>query len=146
MLIVAAAVVWLIAGVSVVSVGMAASTTPWTFPMAGASLVVYVLFLVMFLMISRKHIRRVLGYTEELINLFKFFDAQSYIILAVMIGLGAAVRLSGLVPDPIIALFYSGLGLALITAAIYYTITYIAVCDELLIKRNPHQESIDESV
>ncbi|MDR2671770.1 MAG: hypothetical protein LBC35_00400, partial [Coriobacteriales bacterium] len=32
MLIVAAAVVWLIAGVSVVSVGMAASTTPWTFP------------------------------------------------------------------------------------------------------------------
>jgi putative exporter of polyketide antibiotics len=85
-------------------------------------------------MISRKHIRRIQGYTEELVNLFKFFDAQSYILLAVMMVLGIAIRLSGLVPDPLIALFYSGLGLALITAAIYYTVTYIAVCDELLIK------------
>jgi hypothetical protein len=134
MLLVAAAVVWLIAGASVVSVGMAASTAPWTSLMAIASLLVYAVFLIMFLMISRRHIRRIRGYTEELVNLFQFFDAQSYIVLAVMIVLGAAVRISGLVPDPLIALFYSGLGMALITSAIYYAVTYIAVCDELLVK------------
>ncbi|MDR1184225.1 MAG: hypothetical protein LBK67_05465, partial [Coriobacteriales bacterium] len=115
MLILAAAVVWLAAGVSVVSVGVTTAVAPWTFTMALAALIVYILFLVMFLRISHKHIRRIQGYTEDLVNLFKFFDAQSYIILAVMIGLGVAVRISGLVPDFAIALFYSGLGLALVT-------------------------------
>jgi hypothetical protein len=131
MLILAAAAVWLAAGVSVVSVGVTAATAPWTFTMALAALIVYILFLAMFLRISHKHIRRIQGYTEELVNLFKFFDAQSYIILAVMIGLGVAVRVSGLVPDFAIALFYGGLGLALVTSAVYYVVTYISTCDEL---------------
>jgi hypothetical protein len=134
MLILAAAVVWLAAGVSVVSVGLTSAKDPWTAFMALASLVVYALFLVMFLRISHKHIRRIRGYTEDMVNLFNFFDAQSYIILAVMIGLGAAIRISGLVPDFAIALFYSGLGLALVTAAIYYVVTYISICDELVVK------------
>jgi hypothetical protein len=134
MLLVAAAVVWLGAGASVASVGVTASPSPWTPSMAGGFALVYVLFLTMFLMISRKHIRRIRGYTEELINLFKFFDAPSYIILAVMVVFGAAIRLSELVPGTIIALFYSGLGLALITAAVFYAVTYIAICDELVIK------------
>jgi hypothetical protein len=133
MLILAAAVVWLAAGVSVVSVGVTAAAAPWTFTMALAALIVYILFLAMFLRISHKHIRRIQGYTEELVNLFKFFDAQSYIILAVMIGLGVAVRVSGLVPDFAIALFYGGLGLALVTAAVYYVVTYISTCDELVV-------------
>jgi hypothetical protein len=135
MLILAAAVVWLAAGMSVVSVGVTSATAPWTFTMALASLVVYLLFLVMFLRISRKHIKRIRGYTENLVNLFKFFDAQSYLILAIMIGLGAAVRISGLVPGFAIALFYSGLGLALMTAAVYYVVTYIAICDELVVSK-----------
>jgi hypothetical protein len=132
MLILAAAVVWLAAGISVISVGVLSAAAPWTGVMALASLVVYALFLAMFLRISQKHIRRIRGYTEDLVNLFKFFDASSYIILAVMIGLGVAVRISGLVPDFAIALFYSGLGLALVTAAIYYVVTYIAICDALI--------------
>jgi hypothetical protein len=134
MLILAAAVVWLAAGMSVASVGLTSATDPWTAVMALASLGVYVLFLVMFLRISQKHIRRIRGYTEDLVNLFNFFDAQSYIILAVMIGLGAAIRISGLVPDFAIALFYSGLGFALVTAAVYYVVTYISICDELVVK------------
>jgi hypothetical protein len=146
MLMLAAAVVWLGAGINVVFVGVTASSSPWTLGMTGGFAIVYALFLVMFLMISRKHIRRIRGYTEELINLFKFFDAQSYIILAIMIVFGMAIRFSGLVPGPLIALFYSGLGLALITSAVFYTVTYIATCDELLIKRTeangvrPHKE------
>ncbi|MDR0347080.1 MAG: hypothetical protein LBH56_01725 [Coriobacteriales bacterium] len=134
MLLLAAAFVWLAAGFSVVSVGVTAAEVSWTAPMALASLAVYVLFLVMFLMITRRHIRRIRGYTEELTNMFKFFDAKSYVLIAVMIVLGAAVRLSGLVPGFIIAPFYSGLGLALLTAAVYYVVTYVAICDELVVK------------
>jgi hypothetical protein len=132
MLLLAAAVVWLGAGTGVVSVGATASPKPWNLSMALAFLVVYALFLIMFLMISRRHIRRIRGYGEELINMFRFFDPQSYIILAVMVVFGAAVRLSGLVPGFLIAPFYGGIGLALITAAVYYAVTYVAICDELI--------------
>ncbi|MDR2672697.1 MAG: hypothetical protein LBC35_05330 [Coriobacteriales bacterium] len=131
MLILVAAVVWLVAGAGVVSVGIAATTTPWTAEVTTGFIAVYLLFLVMFLLIARKHIRRIRGYTTKLENIFNFFDAQSYAILAVMVGFGATVRLSGLVPDPIIAALYSGLGLALITSAVYYAVTYVAICDEL---------------
>jgi hypothetical protein len=51
-----------------------------------------------------------------------------------MVFLGAAVRLSGLVPGQVIAFFYSGLGAALISAGIYSAVTYVAVCDGLLVK------------
>jgi hypothetical protein len=131
MLMLVASIVWLAAGAGVVSVGISASPSPWTVFMGIACLIVYLLFLIMFLMISRKHIRRIRDYTEEFVSIFQFFDARSYIIMAVMIGLGAAVRLSELVPGFIIAFFYSGLGLALITSGIYYVVSYIALCDEL---------------
>jgi hypothetical protein len=131
MLMLVAAIVWLAAGAGVMSVGIPASPSPWTIFMGIACLIVYLLFLIMFLMISRKHIRRIRDYTDEFVSIFQFFDARSYIIMAVMIGLGAAVRLSELVPGFIIAFFYSGLGLALITSGVYYVVSYIALCDEL---------------
>jgi hypothetical protein len=139
MLMLVAAIVWLAAGAGVTSVGIAASPSPWTIFMGIACLIVYLLFLIMFLMISRKHIRRIRDYTDEFVSIFQFFDARSYIIMAVMIGLGAAVRLSELVPGFIIAFFYSGLGLALITSGVYYVVSYIALCDEL--KAHPSNDA-----
>jgi uncharacterized membrane protein YkvI len=134
MLLLVAAAVWLIAGACVVSVGVTAGNAAWSLNTTIALLIVFLLFLIMFLMISRKHIKRVLGYTDKLSSITKFFDANSYAIMAVMILLGVTVRISGLVPDNIIAPFYTGLGLALLVSALYYLVTYIAVCDELAAK------------
>jgi hypothetical protein len=122
---------WLAAGLSVTSVGITASHGAWSGAMIIALIIVFLLFLAMFLRISLKHAKRILGYTERLTSAFKFFDANSYIIMAVMIGLGVAVRLSGLVPDPGIASFYTGLGSALLICALFYLVTYVAVCDIL---------------
>ena len=133
-LILVAAIVWFIAGAFVISVGVTAALEPWSFVMGLAFLIVFVAFLVLFLMIARKHIRRIRSYTEPLTEIYKFFDTQSYIIIAVMVFLGAALRVSLLVPEPAIASFYSGLGLALLASSIYYIVTYVAVCDELVIK------------
>jgi hypothetical protein len=133
-LLVVAAAFWLAAGLSVAGVGLLASDAAWTAPMVWAMLIVFALFLVMFIRISIKHTKRILGYTDRLTSLFKFFDAGSYIIMAVMIGLGIAVRLSGLAPDFAIASFYTGLGSALLVAAIYYLVTYLTVCDALAVK------------
>jgi hypothetical protein len=134
LLLLVAGAAWLAAGLGVTSVGIGASHGAWSAQMVIALVIVFVLFLVMFLRISLKHTRRILGYTEKLTPAFKFFDANSYIIMAVMIGLGVAVRLSGLVPDPAIASFYTGLGSALLLCFIYYLVTYVAVCDELSVK------------
>ena len=133
-LILVAAFVWFAAGAAVVSVGVTAATEPWTLVMGITFLVVFVAFFALFLMIARKQIRRISSYTERLTSIVKFFDAQSYIIIAVMVFLGAAVRLSQMVPNPAIASFYSGLGAALISSSIYYLVTFIAICEELVVK------------
>jgi len=126
-----AALVWLLAGSSVAAVGVLACEAAWTLPLALAAILVYVLFLVLFLRISLRQIRRINAYTAKLTFMFNFFDAQSYVILAIMVFLGAAIRMLGVVPGTIIGFFYTGLGTALITAAVFYIVNYIAVCDEL---------------
>jgi len=133
-LILVAALVWFAAGAAVTSVGVTAASQPWTLVMGAVFFGVLVAFFILFLMIARKQIRRITGYTEELTELFKFFDAQSYIIMAVMIFLGTALRISLLIPDTAIASFYSGLGMALIASSIYYLVTFIATCEQLVVK------------
>ena len=130
-LLLVAALVWLVAGSFVTSVGIKAAEEPWSQTMAIGFVVVYVFFSFMFIMICRKHTRRICGYGDALMNIGKFLDPPAYIILIVMIGIGASVRISGLCPSFIIAFFYSGLGMALITAAIVYIVTYVALCEEL---------------
>ena len=129
-LLLVAAFVWLAAGVSVCFVGTTAFSG-WTMELGLAFLGVYAFFLVIFFRISNRHIKRIKAYTVELISIFKFFDPQSYIILIVMFWFGLAVRMSGLVPAFIIAPFYSGLGFALLTCAIYYLVWYAVCRDEL---------------
>lgn len=130
-LILLAAFIWLAAGASVISAGVDASEAPWTPFMGIAAFVVFVLFLPMFLRVSSRHIKRITSYAEPLTSILKVFDTNSYVLMAVMIGLGAFIRLSGLVPGDIIEFFYAGLGSALVVAAVYDAVTYIAVCDEL---------------
>jgi len=136
-LILVAALVWLAAGIGVVYVGVTAASDPWTGVMAIGFFIVFACFFSLFLLIARKQIRRINGYTDKLTSIFKFFDAQSYIIIAVMVFLGAAVRVSQLLPGSTIAFFYSGLGSALIASAIYYLVTYIAICEELIVHKTP---------
>ncbi|MDR2492388.1 MAG: hypothetical protein LBD25_02840 [Coriobacteriales bacterium] len=135
MLLLAAAAVWLLAGASVSAVGVSASPVAWDAGMALVFLVTFLLFVTMFLLISRRHIKRITSYTARLSNLFKFFDAQSYLILVVMVAMGAAVRLSGLVPGVVIAPFYSGIGAALLVSAVFYAVTYVALSDEIVVKQ-----------
>jgi hypothetical protein len=130
-LILVAALVWLAAGAGVASVGLGATLAPWTPTMFAGALAAYVPFLLLFLMIARKHIRRITGYTEKLTSIVRFLTPPSYLILVIMIGMGVIVRFSGLVPNAVIAAFYCGLGSALITAAIFYLVSYLALCEEL---------------
>lgn len=79
----------------------------------------------MFFKMSMKHTRRIKGYPEEYKPVWDFFDIKAYIIMAVMMGGGIWLRYSGLVPDVFIAVFYTGLGIALALAGVLFCIMFI---------------------
>ncbi len=111
-----AGLVWCVAGAMVCIVGL-----PLEIRLAPAHLVLLplsaVIFLAFyFLVFSRlvhKHAGRVRARAEERLPFWHFFNASSWAVMAVMMGGGMALRLSHVMPDWVIAFFYSGLGVAL---------------------------------
>lgn len=113
-----AGAVWLLAGLSVTRLGVLAimgGVNPWFY--AGIP-VVFVLFGAMFFKLVEKHSARIHGYGDERMHVLKFFDVKGYVVMAVMMGGGIALRSFGIVPSWFVAFFYTGLGLALASAGI----------------------------
>ena len=88
------------------------------------SVLVFLLFGFMFFKMSRKHTKRILGY-EEYRPYWHFFDWKAYLIMACMMSGGIGFRAAGIFPEKFIALFYSGLGLALALAGVIFTRNYL---------------------
>lgn len=87
-----AGVVWLIAGFNVARLGVLSYLVierQWF--MYLLSVVVFVAFGMMFLKMSGKHTRRILGY-EDRRPFWHFFDLKAYIIMACMMGGGIGLR------------------------------------------------------
>lgn len=72
-----------------------------------------------------KHTARILSYEEERQFFWRFFDAPSFAIMAVMMSGGIGLRASGLAPQVFIAVFYTGLGAALLLAGLMFGLRYI---------------------
>ena len=122
-----AAVLWSAAGSMVVMVGLHATMIPWVWWEALGFILTFAAFFALFLSIARKHVRRIMGISDRLSFILKFFDIKSWFIMIGMITLGAAVRLSTFVPNQIIAFFYCGLGAALVFSGLYILINYLQV-------------------
>ena len=88
------------------------------------SIVVFLLFGIMFFKMSRKHTKRILGY-EDYRPFWLFFDWKAYLIMACMMSGGIGLRAAGIFPEIFIAFFYSGLGLALVSAGVIFTRNYL---------------------
>ena len=98
-----AGAVWLLAGLSVTRLGVLAimgGVNPWFY--AGIP-VVFVLFGAMFFKLVEKHSARIHGYGDERMHVLKFFDVKGYIVMAVMMGGGIALRSFGIVPSWFVA-------------------------------------------
>lgn len=116
-----AGIVWLIAGANIINIAFLAAHGVWHFTMFVVAIIVFCIFF--FLIFGRlvgKHTHRILGYHDEKVWIFKFFDIKSYVIMVVMISLGIVVRKFHLMPDVCIAMFYAGLGSALIAAGVAF--------------------------
>lgn len=73
----------------------------------------------------KKHTARIAGYLEERHFFLKFFDGKSFVIMAVMMTGGIALRASGLAPEVFIAVFYTGLGASLFLAGLLFGRNYL---------------------
>ena len=118
-----AGLVWCAAGAMVCMIGL-----PLEFGLAPSHLILLPLAVVIFLAfyflvfsrLVRKHTGRIRARTEERLPFWNFFNASSWAVMAVMMGGGIALRLSHLVPDWMIAFFYSGLGVALFLCGVRF--------------------------
>lgn len=117
--------VWLIAGINVARLGIIAYiNTAFEIWQPFVSLAVFAAFGMMFYKMSRKHQRRIEGYSEPTRPFWNFFDIKAYCIMAFMMGGGIWLRYSGLVPEVFIAVFYTGLGCALAGAGVLFWVMF----------------------
>ena len=123
-----AGIVWAIAGANIANIGLTAYRHDWgwvIWALLVGSAVIFVLFHSrIFQKMVGKHAKRIGGYEEAKTNILKFFDKKGYIMMAIMMGGGIGLRMSGLVPDWFIAFFYTGLGIALTVAGLTFLLRY----------------------
>ncbi|MDO4289967.1 MAG: hypothetical protein Q4C41_01895 [Eggerthellaceae bacterium] len=123
-----AGVVWFLAGANILNLGVQAYLHDWGWVLpllvVGSCAIFAVFHIRIFTGMVAKHTARIYGYDEPRKNVFAFFDAKGYVMMAIMMGGGIGLRMSGLVPDWFIAFFYTGIGLALAMAGVDFLVRY----------------------
>ena len=116
-----ACLVWSAAGFNILRIGLMAYPAYLTVLNALLSVLVFAVFqYFIFGKIVKKHTARIQGYPEERHFFLKFFDGKAFAIMAVMMTGGIGLRVSGLAPERFIAVFYTGLGAALLLAGLLF--------------------------
>ncbi len=116
-LLLTAGVVWLVAGLNILQIGLSCWITDthyWLLKVCEASLVFLLFFCMVFHKLYSKHTQRITSGKRERHCPFSFFDVKGWIVMAFMIGMGVTIRKAHLLPGSFIAVFYTGLSLALI--------------------------------
>ncbi|MBS7008666.1 hypothetical protein [Anaerostipes sp.] len=127
-LLLAAGIVWGLAGINILRIGIIAYKQNWSILNGFISALVFAVFQIMvFGKLVRKHTARIINYEEEKQFLFKFFDLKSFCIMGFMMTFGIGIRMSGIWPESWIAVFYTGLGTALFLAGMAFAAQYIKI-------------------
>ena len=115
-----ACLVWSAAGFNILRIGLVAYSARLTALNLLLTGVVFFLFQRLFGRLVKKHTARIRAYQEEKHFFLKFFDRKAFAIMAVMMTGGISLRASGLAPERFIAVFYTGLGAALLLAGLLF--------------------------
>lgn len=116
-----ACLVWSVAGLNIVRIGVLAYPPYLSFWNTCLSIVVFAVFQIfIFGRLVRKHTARIVAYEQEEQFFLKFFDMKAFLIMAVMMTGGIYLRVSGVAPERFIAVFYTGLGASLSLAGILF--------------------------
>lgn len=119
--------VWIIAGINVLKTGILAylSTSHVSILNLLLSTLVSVAFGMLFYKMSLKHFNRIKSYNDDRKYFWYFFDLKSYIIMTLMMSLGILLRVSGWVSINFISVFYTGLGISLLMAGLFFIYMFI---------------------
>ena len=121
-----ACLVWSVAGLNILRIGVLAYAPYQSVLHYALSALVFLVFQrFVFGKLVKKHTARIAGYLEERHFFLKFFDTKSFVIMAVMMTGGIALRASGLAPEVFIAVFYTGLGASLLLAGLLFGRNYL---------------------
>ena len=116
-----ACLVWGAAGFNILRIGLTAYPAYVTVVNLLLSAVVFGLFQrFVFGKLVKKHTGRIAGMEEKPQFFLKFFDGKAFAVMAVMMAGGIGLRVSGLAPERFIAVFYTGLGGALLLAGLLF--------------------------
>src|SRR5450756_644092 len=118
-----AGLVWCAAGAMVCMIGLQLEVglAHWHLSLLPlAALIFLAFYFFVFSRLVRKHTGRIRARAEDRLPFWHFFNASSWAVMAVMMGGGMALRLSHLMPDWMIAFFYSGLGVALFLCGVRF--------------------------
>lgn len=121
-LLIIAALVWVAAGANILHIGLEAYAEGYvtTLNEVLSVAVGLVFWFGTFYKLTKKHTQRITNYEEQHQYFWHFFDLKSFIIMAIMMTGGIALRVSGIAPSVFIAIFYTGLGSALTLAGILF--------------------------
>lgn len=116
-----ACLVWSAAGFNILRIGLMAYSAYVTVLNILLSVLVFAVFqYFIFGKLVKKHTTRIHSYLEERHFFLKFFDKKAFAIMTVMMTGGIGLRASGLAPERFIAVFYTGLGAALLLAGLLF--------------------------
>lgn len=120
-----AAFIWIVAGFNILRLGVISYEGYVNLLHLSLSLLIFLMFWYMvFKKLVMKHTLRIRTYKETKRYFWNFFDIPSFIIMSFMMSVGILIRTFQLLPDVFIAVFYSGLGTALLLAGIKFFINY----------------------
>ena len=120
-----AGIVWSIAGFNILKIGIGAYGPYVTILHLVCSAAIFAFFWGMiFNRLVKKHTKRIEEY-EQKQYFWHFFDLKSFLIMAFMMTFGILIRTLQLMPEMCIAIFYTGLGLALFLAGLKFGVQYL---------------------
>ena len=121
-----ASLVWSIAGWNVLRIGLSCYPPYLSIFNLLLSAAVFAMFEKMvFGRLVKKHTQRIQAYEQERLFFLHFFDTKSFLIMAFMMTGGILIRSFSLLPDSVIAVFYTGLGSALLLAGVLFGKNYL---------------------
>ena len=118
-----AGLVWCAAGAMVAMIGMPLELglAPHELILIPLAVVIFLAFyFLVFSKLVHKHTGRIRANPADRLPFWNFFNLPSWIVMFVMMGGGMALRFSHVMPDDMIAFFYSGLGIALFLCGVRF--------------------------
>ena len=85
-----------------------------------AALIFLAFYVLVFSRLVRKHTGRIRATTEDRLPFWQFFNGPSWAAMAIMMLGGMGLRLGHVMPDWMIAFFYTGLGIALFLCGVRF--------------------------